>query len=204
MWTQKRFHLVSLGCSKNRVDSEIMYGLAQDEGWSSTQDPSQAELIVINTCGFIGNAKTESIDTIFDLAQYKQPSTGVCKKLVVTGCLSQRYPDEMSREMPEVDHFLGSSDVMRLKDVLRDGLSLDRMLVGNPAQWVMRASDPRQVSTGSASAYVKIAEGCNRSCSFCVIPQLRGKQRSRSADDILQDVRPLPKYHQHFESAAFL
>lgn len=183
----KKIHIVSLGCPKNRVDSEVMLGVAEEDGFELTQDPAEAEIIVVNTCGFIGPAKKESIDTIFALAELKE--TGACKKLVVAGCLSQRHPGELAAEMPEVDHFLGSSDMLRLGEVLRGGA--ERMLVGNPAQWVIRASDPRTVSTGRASAYVKIAEGCNRSCSFCVIPDLRGKQRSRSIDDVVQEVERL-------------
>ncbi len=114
---------------------------------------------------------------------------GACEKLVVSGCLSQRYPTEMAQEMPEVDHFLGSSDMLKLGDVLQG--KADRMLVGNPAEWVIRASDPRVTTGPRASAYVKIAEGCNRKCSFCVIPQLRGKQRSRRADDVVREVEQL-------------
>ncbi|MDW8251508.1 MAG: 30S ribosomal protein S12 methylthiotransferase RimO, partial [Myxococcales bacterium] len=114
---------------------------------------------------------------------------GTCERLVVAGCLSQRYSEEMSQEMPEVDHFLGSSDMLRLGEVL-EGKG-ERVMVGSPAQWVLRASDPRTLTTGRASAYLKIAEGCNRTCSFCVIPQLRGKQRSRLVDDIVEEAYKL-------------
>jgi ribosomal protein S12 methylthiotransferase len=183
----KKIHFVSLGCPKNRVDSEVMLGVATGEGYAITDEPSEAEVIVVNTCGFVGEAKRESIDTIFELAQMKEH--GACEKLVVSGCLSQRYPTEMSAQMPEVDHFLGSSDMLKLKDVLRG--DADRMLVGNPAEWVIRAADPRVITGPRASAYVKIAEGCNRKCSFCVIPQLRGKQRSRRADDVVREVEQL-------------
>lgn len=184
----KKIHIVSLGCPKNRVDSEVMLGVAEEGGFELTSDASAAEVIVVNTCGFIGSAKKESIDTIFEMADLKE--TGACKKLVVAGCLSQRHPGELAQEMPEVDHFLGSSDMLRLGEVLSNK-NTERMLVGNPAQWVVRAADPRTVSTGRASAYVKIAEGCNRSCSFCVIPDLRGKQRSRSVDDVVREVESL-------------
>ena len=187
MSERRTLHIVSLGCPKNRVDSEVMFGVAEGRGFELVDRAEDAEIIVVNTCGFIGNAKKESIDTIFEMAAHKDG--GACKKLVVAGCLSQRHPDEMAAEMPEVDHFLGSSDMLKLAEVL-DG-DAARMLVGNPAQWVVRASDPRTVSTGAASAYVKIAEGCNRSCSFCVIPQLRGKQRSREADDVVREVEAL-------------
>jgi ribosomal protein S12 methylthiotransferase len=183
----KKIHIVSLGCPKNRVDSEVMLGVAEEGGYELVQAAEDAEVIVVNTCGFIGSAKKESIDTIFEMAELKE--TGACKKLVVAGCLSQRHPGELAQEMPEVDHFLGSSDMLRLGEVL--GGQAERMLVGNPAQWVVRAADPRTVSTGRASAYVKIAEGCNRTCSFCVIPELRGKQRSRSIDDVVREVEGL-------------
>ncbi|MEI7893117.1 MAG: 30S ribosomal protein S12 methylthiotransferase RimO [Myxococcales bacterium] len=180
-------HFVSLGCVKNRVDSEVMLGVARSEGYQVVESPELADVIVVNTCGFIGEAKKESIATIFELADYKRQ--GSCHKLVVTGCLSQRYSSELAAEMAEVDHFLGSSDMLRLAEVLRG--TADRMLVGNPADWIMRATDPRVLTASKASVYVKLAEGCNRSCSFCVIPQLRGPQRSRPADDILQEAKRL-------------
>ncbi len=183
----KRIHFVSLGCPKNRVDTEVMVGVAQKGGYKLVTEAEEAEVIVVNTCGFIGEAKKESIETIFELSELKK--LGACKKLVVTGCLSQRYPTELSDQMPEVDHFLGSSDMLKLGDVL--GGRAERMLVGNPADWVIRASDPRVVTGSNASAYVKIAEGCNRKCAFCTIPQFRGKQRSRSADDVVREVEQL-------------
>ena len=183
----KKIHFVSLGCVKNRVDTEVMLGVATGGGWRIVDEPDEAEVIVINTCGFIGEAKKESIDTIFELAEYKK--VGACKKLVVTGCLSQRYSGDLAKQMPEVDHFLGSSDMLKLGRVLEGGA--DRMLVGNPADWVVRATDPRVVTQSRASAWLKIAEGCNRTCSFCVIPQIRGKQRSRTADDVVAEAERL-------------
>ena len=184
--SEKTIHFRSLGCPKNRVDSEVMLGVARKHGYAITE-AEDAQVIVVNTCGFIGEAKKESIDTIFELAELKK--NGACEKLVVTGCLSQRYPNELSAQMAEVDHFLGSSDMLKLGDVL-DGKA-DRMLVGNPADWVVRAKDPRVLSQNQFFAYVKIAEGCNRSCAFCTIPEFRGKQRSRPADDIATEVRNL-------------
>jgi ribosomal protein S12 methylthiotransferase len=183
----RKVHFVSLGCVKNRVDTEVMLGVAAAEGWRLVAEPEEAEVIVVNTCGFIGEAKRESIDTIFELAEYKK--LGACKKLVVAGCLSQRYPGELAAQMPEVDHFLGSSDMMKLARVLSG--DADRMLVGNPADWIVRASDPRVVTQSRASAWLKIAEGCNRTCAFCVIPQIRGKQRSRTADDVVAEAERL-------------
>ncbi len=187
MSDKRTIHFVSLGCPKNRVDSEVMLGVARGEGFEHVSDPSEAEVIVVNTCGFIDAAKQESIDTILSLADQK--ANGRCEKLVVTGCLSQRYGKELAEGMPEVDHFLGSSDMLKIEQVLRG--AGDRMLVGNPADWVVSAADPRTISTRGASAYVKIAEGCNRSCSFCVIPKLRGKQRSRSIEDVVREVEGL-------------
>jgi ribosomal protein S12 methylthiotransferase len=183
----KTIHFVSLGCPKNRVDTEVMLGVAGDKGYVSTEDAAEADVIVVNTCGFIGEAKKESIATIFELAELRK--LGSCKKLVVAGCLSQRYPAALSAQMGEVDHFLGSSDMLKLGEVL-DG-DAERMLVGNPADWVVRASDPRVVTQSRVSAYVKIAEGCNRTCAFCTIPEFRGKQRSRPADDVVREAEQL-------------
>jgi ribosomal protein S12 methylthiotransferase len=183
----RKIHFVSLGCVKNRVDTEVMLGVAGRDGWRVVEEPDEAEVIVVNTCGFIGEAKKESIDTIFELAEYKK--IGACQKLVVSGCLSQRYPGELAAQMPEVDHFLGSSDMLKLEQVLAG--DAERMLVGNPADWVVRASDPRVTTQSRASAWLKIAEGCDRTCAFCVIPSLRGKQRSRTADDVVAEAERL-------------
>lgn len=183
----RTIHFVSLGCAKNRVDTEVMLGVSDESGFVHVDDPADAEVIVVNTCGFIGPAKEESIDTILEMGAHK--SDGVCRKLVVAGCLSQRYPSELSREMPEVDHFLGSSDMLALRTVLVG--RPERMLVGNPAEYTMRADDPRALTEARHRAYIKIAEGCNRSCSFCAIPSFRGKQRSRSIDDLVQEARQL-------------
>jgi len=184
---RKTIHFVSLGCPKNRVDSEVMVGVARREGYELVEEADQADTIVVNTCGFIGEAKKESIETIFELSELK--TQGACTRLVVTGCLSQRYPTELSSQMPEVDHFLGSSDMLKLGDVLRGGA--DRMLVGHPADWVISAGDPRVITGSPVSAYVKIAEGCNRSCAFCTIPQFRGKQRSRPIEDVVREAEQL-------------
>jgi ribosomal protein S12 methylthiotransferase len=186
---KKTIHFLSLGCPKNRVDTEVMLGVAEREGYRHVDDASEAEVIVVNTCGFIGEAKKESIDAIFEMAAHKE--TGACRRLVVAGCLSQRHPGEIGDGMPEVDHILGSSDMLRLGEVLRERERAPRMLVGNPADWVVAASSPRRLSTPVGSAYVKIAEGCNRTCSFCVIPALRGGQRSRPVDDVVREVHEL-------------
>ena len=184
---KKTIHFVSLGCPKNRVDTEVMLGVAERAGYRHVPDAGDASVIVVNTCGFIEPAKKESIDTILELARHKQ--AGSCKKLVVAGCLSQRHPDELANGLPEVDHLLGSSDMLALERVLAG--KAKRILVGSPADWVVRAADPRTLSTRGASAYVKIAEGCNRKCSFCVIPELRGLQRSRPVRDVVEEVKRL-------------
>lgn len=183
----KTIHFVSLGCAKNRVDTEVMLGVSDEEGYRLVASPEEAEVIVVNTCGFIGPAKKESIDTILEMAQFKE--AGQCERLVVAGCLSQRYPEELAAELPEVDHLLGSSDMLSLSKVLRR--EAERMLVGNPADWTIRATDPRRLSLGGPSAYMKIAEGCNRSCSFCAIPGIRGKQRSRAIADMVSEATRL-------------
>ncbi len=180
-------HLVSLGCPKNRVDSEVMLGIASQSGFLVVDDPARADVIVVNTCGFIDAAKRESIDTILDLARYK--AQGECKRLVVTGCLVQRYAADLAADLPEVDHFLGSGDVLQIAKAL-DGTS-ERVAVGKQAGYLLQSSHPRVVSTGKASAYVKIAEGCDRRCAFCVIPQIRGQHRSRTIDDVVAEVREL-------------
>jgi len=164
-----------------------MLGVAERAGFRHVSEPEEASVIVVNTCGFIDAAKEESINTILELS--RQKTEGRCEKLVVTGCLSQRHPDELAQEIPEIDHLLGSSDMLKLERVLEG--KAERILVGDPASWLVQATDPRRVSTRGRSAFLKLAEGCNRSCSFCVIPSLRGKQRSRSADDIVREAEAL-------------
>lgn len=183
----RTIHFVSLGCAKNRVDTEVMLGVSDQSGFEVVAEAADAEVIVVNTCGFIGPAKKESIDTILEMSVYKE--RGTCRKLVVAGCLSQRYPDELASELPEVDHFLGSSDMLKLRRVLSG--TRDRMLVGNPAQYMMRADDPRVLTGRTHSAYMKVAEGCNRECSFCAIPSFRGKQRSRTIADLVREAEQL-------------
>lgn len=191
MKQKQTIHFVSLGCPKNRVDTEVMLGVSGTLGYALVAEPSEADVIVVNTCGFVESAKQESIDTILELSDYKDQ--GRCQKLVVAGCLSQRYPEELARDLPEVDHFLGSSDMLKLGAVLRadEKRPAERMLVGNPADYVYRQSDPRVLSSARHSVYVKIAEGCSRKCSFCAIPTFRGTQRSRPITDVRAEVERL-------------
>lgn len=182
----KTIHFISLGCPKNRVDTEVMLGVSDSRNYRLVERPEDASVIVVNTCGFIDTAKEESIHTILEMGQLRE--SGSCEKLVVAGCLSQRYPEQLASEMPEVDHFLGSSDMLKLGQVL-DTPRAARMLVGNPADFTLRATDPRRLSQAHHSAYVKVAEGCNRKCAFCTIPSFRGKQRSRAIGDVVEEVR---------------
>ncbi len=188
----RRVHLVSLGCPKNRVDSELMVGQLQRDGWDLTGDPALADLLIVNTCAFIEDSKTESIDAILGLADHKAARPG--SKLVVAGCLAQRHADELARELPEVDAFVGTGEY----DQLNRRLGLD----GGPATLVHGARkgrpeylaehlEPRYVAPASCSAYLKIAEGCDQACSFCIIPKLRGTQRSRSVQDCVAEARAL-------------
>lgn len=182
---RRRVYFVSLGCSKNQVDTEVMLGVVRDEGGEIVDDPALADTLVVNTCGFIEPAKIESIDTILDLARYKaqRPRT-----LVVAGCLSQRHPEELAAELPEVDHFLGSADMLGLRNVLR-GTS-PRMAVSPLSRraYLYDHTAPRQTIGPRHTSVVKIAEGCDRPCAFCIIPQLRGPQRSRAVPDIVEEV----------------
>jgi len=194
MSAPRKVYFVSLGCPKNRVDSEVMLGAMDQAGHRLVTAPDEAEVIVVNTCGFIDAAKEESIDTILEMAQYK--SDGACKKLVVTGCLTQRYPDEVAREIPEIDHILGSADYADIARVVGEiagakKKKLPVVEVSETPAYLYDHTAPRVVTGPRFSVYVKIAEGCDRPCAFCIIPKLRGPQRSRTVDDIVAEVRAL-------------
>jgi ribosomal protein S12 methylthiotransferase len=184
-----KVHFVSLGCPKNRVDTEVMLGDALGAGHDLLAEPDGAEVIVVNTCGFIGEAKEESVDAILDMARYK--SEGACRKLIVTGCLSQRYPKEIADEIPEIDQIFGSGDVRKIAAALGPGRVDRRVDVAAEPSYLYDAATSRVVSGGAYTAYVKIAEGCDRPCAFCIIPKLRGAQRSRRIDDVVAEVAAL-------------
>ena len=179
--------MMTLGCPKNRVDSEVMLGTLTHRGYKLVQDPSDAEVIVVNTCAFIGPAKQESIDSILELAQYKKE--GQCGTLVVTGCLSQRYGAELAKEMPEVDHFLGTSAYVQIGDLLA-AEAAPRQVIPDP-DYIHDAATPKINSSPSYTAYLKISEGCDNKCAFCIIPKLRGGQRSRTIEDIVTEANQL-------------
>jgi len=176
----KRVHLVSLGCPKNRVDSEVMVGTLQGGDYELVDDPDGADVIVVNTCSFIQPATEESIETVLEMAKFKE--AGSCQKLVVTGCMVQRYGTALEGELPEVDHFLGTGEYHRIADVLqrRDA---PRSYVDVP-MYIHDELAPRVNSWAGHSAYLKISEGCNHRCTFCIIPQLRGKLRSRTIESL--------------------
>jgi ribosomal protein S12 methylthiotransferase len=180
-------HFVSLGCPKNRVDTEVMLGQTLGAGHQIVAAPEEAQVIVVNTCGFIGEAKQESIDAILEMARHKE--SGTCQRLVVTGCLSQRYPDELAAEMPEVDHFLGTDEVGSITDAIAG--NADRVRVLETPRYLYDDHSPRQASMARHTAYVKIAEGCDRPCAFCIIPKLRGPQRSRTPDSVRREAEAL-------------
>ena len=177
--------LVSLGCAKNLIDSEQMLALIEDAGYELTEDPSQADAAIVNTCAFIESAKSEAIENILAMARYK--TEGRLKKLVVTGCLAQRYKEELLREMPEIDALVGTGSYMQILDVLReDGPVCTFGDIDAPI-----SEGGRLISTGPGWAYIKIAEGCSNRCAYCVIPSIRGKYRSRSIGSIVNEASSL-------------
>lgn len=181
--------LISLGCNKNRVDSEIALGLMKDRGYAFTADPAEADVLMVNTCGFIEAAKEESIDTILELAEYKK--TGRCKVLVVTGCLSQRYENELLAEIPEIDVLLGVNQYALLPDAVEKALKGKR--THSCADDLTFIEHDRVLTTPPYTAYTRIGDGCSNRCTFCAIPLIRGPYRSRSENLILQEIDQLAK-----------
>jgi ribosomal protein S12 methylthiotransferase len=183
---KQRFSIVSLGCARNLVDSEVMAGLLETNDYEIVHEPADADIVLVNTCGFIGPAKEESIETILDVARLKE--AGKVGKLIVAGCLSQRYPEELSRELPEVDLFIGTGEVARIVDILRqhDADRTKRQYVGVPS-YIYDHATPRLRSTPSYTAFLKVSEGCDHKCAFCIIPQLRGPHRSRSIESVVTE-----------------
>ena len=187
---REKVSMVSLGCPKNLVDAEVMLGFLDRNGYEVTTDEKEADIIIVNTCSFIKEAKQESIDTILDLADRKHD--GRCNLLIVTGCLPQRYKEELSRELPEVDIFIGTGDYPRISEIIEEKRKTSGQLnyIGNP-YLDYDENFPRLKSTPLYSAYLKIAEGCSNCCSFCLIPSLRGSFHSRPMDKLLQEAREL-------------
>lgn len=195
----KNIGLISLGCPKNLVDSEIMLGLLETAGYRITNDPSKADFLIVNTCGFIKDSKKESIDAILEMAGYKRSARA--KYLIVTGCLPQRYKKELFKLFPEVDLFIGTGEyskivsfIKKLESCGKRKLSAEDMLkyIGVP-EYIHTYKTPRKISTSPHAVYIKIAEGCFHACSFCAIPIMRGKYRSRQTNDIISEAKLLLK-----------
>ena len=184
----ERVHLVSLGCPKNRVDSEVMVGKLLEGDFELVNEPDQADVIIVNTCSFIQPATEESIETVLGMAEYKKDQ---CKKLVVTGCMVQRYGQALEGELPEVDHFLGTGEYHRIAEVLakREG-GTAKSFVDVP-MYIHDEMAPRINSWSKCSAYLKISEGCDHRCAFCIIPKLRGRLRSRTVQSLVVETERL-------------
>ena len=203
--------MISLGCPKNLVDSEVMLGLGEQAGHTVTADAADADVLIVNTCAFIDRAKQESIDTILEMAELKKAAPG--KRLVVTGCLAERYRDELQAQIPEIDAVLGTGEIPQIVEAVTGGqapthssggLSPSAAPVafyrnrhrplGSRAElptYLYDASTPRRLATPRHYAYVKVAEGCDYTCAFCIIPRLRGHYRSRPADEIVREAQSL-------------
>ena len=179
--------VISLGCSKNTVDTELMLGILKKAGYGITSNEQDADILIVNTCGFIDPAKQESIDTILSLAEYKE--TGKCKLLVATGCLVQRYEEALREEIPEVDLFLGVSQYERLPQALEEALSGKRPSYCAPSNDILEGD--RVLTTAPWTAYIRIADGCDNRCTYCAIPLIRGGFRSRDMEDVLDEIRTL-------------
>lgn len=180
---------ISLGCDKNLVDSEEMLGLLNREHFEFTEDESEADVIVINTCCFVNDAKEESVNTILQMAEYRK--SGSCKALIVTGCLAQRYKTEISDEIPEVDAILGTSSYDKIVDAVKSTICGEKFEKFNPLDELIVEESERVVTTGGHYAYIKIAEGCNKCCTYCIIPKIRGRYRSVPEEDILKTAEKL-------------
>ena len=182
--------LISLGCSKNLVDSEHYLGiLSKRKGMELTSELSEADIIIVNTCGFIGDAKEESIETILEVSELRQ--TGNLKKLIVAGCLAQKYSDEIIKELPEVDGVIGTGDIDKIESLIDGILENKKVVETKNLTFLANANTERVLTTASHTAYLKISEGCNRACTYCIIPQMRGRLRSRSIEDIVEEAKNL-------------
>ena len=184
----RKVHLISLGCARNRVDSEVMLGTMLERGWKISDEPEGADAVVVNTCGFIGPAKQESVDTILDAARLKESNPNL--KLVVTGCLTQRYKSQLAKGLPEVDLFIGTDEFTRLGDLI-DQRPSEEKVFAKRTHYLYNEYLPRVNTLAKHSAYVKVAEGCQHNCAFCIIPAIRGKLRSRPLESVVAEVQKL-------------
>ncbi|MBQ6812777.1 MAG: 30S ribosomal protein S12 methylthiotransferase RimO [Agathobacter sp.] len=185
----KKLLFISLGCDKNLVDSEFMIGMLTNEGVVLCDDETEADIIIINSCCFINDAKEESINTILEMAEYKK--SGNCKALIVTGCLSQRYQDEIQIEIPEVDAILGTNSYDAICEAVREALNQHTYKNVATLEGLPKLTTKRTVTTGGHFAYLKIAEGCNKNCTYCIIPSIRGRYRSVPMEDLIAQAKEL-------------
>lgn len=185
---------ISLGCPKNLVDTEVMLGLLEKEGHTITADKSEADIVVVNTCSFIGSSKKESIDAILEAAELKK--TGKCRRLIVAGCLAERYPDEIRSDLAEVDAILGTNQLVQIARAVSGESVLPPASFGRSDAdfYLYDDSTPRKLATPGYTAYVKIAEGCDHTCAFCIIPKIRGPFRSRSIHSLVREARWLAEH----------
>jgi ribosomal protein S12 methylthiotransferase len=184
-----KLYLESLGCAKNQVDSEIMLGRLKQAGWTLTEDPEEAHTIVVNTCSFIESAAQESLETILELADCKK--NGSCRRLVVTGCLPERYREKIIQTLPEVDVFLGTGAFDQIVKAVGNSPISHEAILPDPGRASLEIPDCPRVLSADYMAYIKIAEGCGRTCTYCIIPKLRGSQKSRRPEDVVVEAREL-------------
>ena len=182
--------MVSLGCAKNQTDAETMLAILKDDGYRIVSDPEIADIIIVNTCGFIDSAKQESINAILEMAEYK--TNGQCKLLIATGCLAERYAKDIEDELPEVDAILGTGDYDRIAEVIKSAFESDKMpVITDNIDRTPECELPRVLLTPPYSAYLKIADGCDNNCTYCAIPKIRGHFRSRKTEDIIAEAKQL-------------
>lgn len=188
---EKSIFFTSLGCSKNLVDSQVMLGHLKLDGFTIAQEPADAEVIIVNTCSFVEAAKRESIDTVLDLAEFK--NDGKCQALVMSGCMAQRYHGELEAEMPEIDMFIGTGEYHKIVPLLKalDEGKLEKKSFVEIPRYIHTEFDPRLNTSPGYMAWLKISEGCNRNCTFCIIPTLRGKLRSRTVESLVAEAKNL-------------
>ncbi len=177
--------MVSLGCAKNQTDAEIMLGILAQKGHKIVNAPEEAEVIIVNTCGFITPAKQESIDTILEMARYK--SEGNCRLLIATGCLSERYNTEMEQEIPELDAIIGTGDFDKIEKIIEKAEKGEKICIFGHQDYTLPENLPRVLSTPFYTAYLKIADGCDNNCTYCAIPKIRGHYKSRKIEDIIEE-----------------
>lgn len=180
--------MISLGCAKNQTDAEIMLGLLAEKGYDFVQDPAEADILIVNTCGFIESAKQESIDSILEMAEYKE---GRCKLLIATGCLAERYYMDFAEELPEVDAVVGTGDFHKIAEIIDRAFAGEKPVECGHKDYTHEEGLPRVLTTPEYTAYLKIADGCDNNCTYCVIPMIRGRFRSRRIEDICAEAERL-------------